>query len=505
MGRSQTQALEREVKFDAPVGLALPDLRELVGRTERIPQQQLRTAYFDTVDGRLWHQAITLRHRITDGVDGGTWTLKLPHAANGFSLERTELSSSGERAEIPPGVHDIVRGLVRREPLQKLVELDTTRLRLALHDRDDRVVAELDDDVVVVTGGPRDGLRFRQVELELSATESSVSKEVTARLEEAGLAVENSPKLAKAMGLPPSDSTRPRMDPRSLLADVVRTAIADGLDRLLEHDWRLRVALPEAAHDVHQARVAIRRLRSQLKTLGVVLDPIWVRHVRSDLEWVGSALGELRDTDVLAVHLEDAPAQLGNELTRQRGVAAREVTTILASDRYLDLLDRLHAATRTPPLLNGDENVRLEDAAGEALPDLVGTRWRALRRQVRKGGADPSDQQLHRIRIEARHLRFAAEVAEPAVGQRARRTASAAEKIQAILGEHHDAVAAQAWLREQVGRAATSMQVHALSPETLFEAGRLSAELRQGQHDLERRWLRAWKALAKPKNRRWLG
>ena len=29
----QTRSLEREVKFDAPLGLALPDLRDLVGRT----------------------------------------------------------------------------------------------------------------------------------------------------------------------------------------------------------------------------------------------------------------------------------------------------------------------------------------------------------------------------------------------------------------------------------------------------------------------------------------
>lgn len=501
---SQTQTLEREVKFDAPVGLALPDLRKLFERTERLPQQHLRTAYFDTADGRLWNQGITLRHRITDSEGGGTWTLRFPHAADDSRLERTEMSWSGERAGVPPSVHDIVRGLVRREPLQQLVELDTTRLRLALHDEDDHAVAEIDDDIVVVTGGPRDGLRFRQVELELYAAESSISKQVTARLEEAGLAVENSPKLARAMGLPPSGSTRPRTGRQSSLADVVRAAVADGLDRLSEHDWRLRVALPEAAHDVHQARVAIRRLRSDLKTLRVVLDPIWVRHVRSDLKWVGSALGELRDADVLAVHLEDAPAQLRNELRRQRGVAAREVTTILASDRYLDLLDRLDAATRTPPFLVSDKNVRPEDTAREALPDLVGARWRALRRQVRKGGTDPSDEQLHRIRIEARHLRFAAERAEPVVGRRARHTASAAEKIQTILGEHHDAVAAEAWLREQVGRAATSSRVDAFSPLTWFEAGCFSAELRQRQHDLGRHWLRVWKALAKSKYRRWL-
>ena len=60
MGQIQTEALEREVKFGAPLGVGLPDLRDLVSRTERLPRQQLQTAYFDTPDGRLWDQGITL-------------------------------------------------------------------------------------------------------------------------------------------------------------------------------------------------------------------------------------------------------------------------------------------------------------------------------------------------------------------------------------------------------------------------------------------------------------
>ncbi len=287
-----------------------------------MPRQQLRTAYFDTADGRLWDRGITLRHRITDDGAGGTWTVKLPHAAEGTTLERTERSWSGDRTEIPHRVDEIVRGLIRREPVQLLVELDTTRQRLALHDHNDRVVAEIDDDSVVVTGGPRDGLRFRQVELELHTVETSITRRVAARLEEAGLAVEDSPKLAKALGLPTSHPGSPPTRRGSSLGDVVRAAIVDGLDRLLEHDWRLRLGLPEAAHDVHQARVAVRRLRSHLKTFREVLDPVWVRHVRNDLKWVGVALGELRDDDVLAAHLDGAPAQLGAELARQHDVAA---------------------------------------------------------------------------------------------------------------------------------------------------------------------------------------
>ncbi len=388
MGLSETTTLEREKKFEAPEGLALPDLNEvgeLGGRIERIPPQHLRTAYFDTADGRLWDQGITLRHRITDDEGDGTWTLKLPQAVDGSTLERTEMSWSGERATVPWEVRVIMRGVIRREPLQEVVELDTTRLRLVLRDEKGDVVAEVDDDTVTVAGGPRDGLGFRQVELELPAGETTISREVTARLEEAGLAAENSPKFAKAMGFSTSPSTRPSTGRSSSLADVVRAGIVDGFGRLLDHDWRLRVALPDA-RDVHQARVAIRRLRSHLKTFSVVLDPVWVHHVRRDLKWAGSPLGELRDTDVLAVHLDGAPAPLSQELSRQRNAAARQVALLLASERYLDLLDRLHAAAGSPPFYASGDTVRADDPAIGALPELVGAPWRALRHQVRKGG-----------------------------------------------------------------------------------------------------------------------
>ncbi len=490
----QRKTLEREVKFGAPMSTSLPDLRDLVGRTERLPQQRLETAYFDTADGRLWQQGLTFRFRATDGAEPGTWTLKLPRGAYRTALERTEMSWSGWQSEVPQEGVDIVRGLIRREPLQHLVALETLRQRLALHDEDDTVVAELDDDAVTVVGGPRDGLRFRQVELELHGATKSIARAVTARLEETGLVREAAQKLATAMGLK-SAAASPRLGRRSLISDVVRTAVSQSLDRLLEHDWRLRLALPDPApEDVHHARVATRRLRSDLKTFQVLLDPIWVSHVRSDLKWLGSALGEVRDIDVLA-KLDDLPDELRRELARQRAAAGRQLRTTLDSERCLRLLDHLHAATHTPPFVVADNAVHANHHATDVLPVLVGARWRKLHRQVRKAGTRPSNRQLHRIRIKAKQVRYAAEAAAPVVGGPARHTASAAEKVQTVLGQHHDAVAAEAWLREQSSRIPSSAS---------FEAGRLSAEQDRIQRKLRRHWRRSWKELARSKGLAWL-
>ncbi len=114
---------------------------------------------------------------------------------------------------------------------------------------------------------------------------------------------------------------------------------------------------------------------------------------------------------------------------------------------------------------------------------------------MREAGRRPTDQQLHRIRIGAKQLRYASELASPVAGKPARRTARRAEHLQTVLGEHHDAVFAEAWLRRE--------SVNFTSSGAL-DAGRLMEVQRQRQADLRRVWRRRWRALTKKKGRRWL-
>lgn len=497
-----TAELEREIKFEAPLGLALPDLRPLVGRTVRLPEEHLVTTYLETSDRRLWHEGLTLRYRTTKDSGDGTWTLKVPHDSNGPGLERTEVSCPGQRDEVPKGLQSVLRGVLRREPLRPLVTLETTRQRLALHGDRDQRLAELDDDLVLVVGGLRDGLQFRQVELEL-LEQGWEGHEVIRHLEAAGARVGLVPKLAKAVDLPPGSSSKLRVTKRVTLATVVQAAVRSGLDRLVRYDWSLRLAGSEPArNDVHRARVATRRLRSDLKTFGSILDPMWTRHVRSDLKWLGTALGEVRDVDVLAEQLADAPPALEQRLAEQRAAATGRLSEVLESGRYLDLLNKLHAASERLPLAEGAAP-EAQRAARNALPTLVHARWRAVRRQVRRAGPKPSATQLHHIRIKAKQLRYAAEAAAPVVGRPAKRTASAAEHIQTVLGQHHDAVACETWLRGQVKLPVTSGTV-GISPSIALEVGRFLAEARRRRQEARGKWNHAWSRLAKSKRRRWL-
>ncbi len=73
------------------------------------------------------------------------------------------------------------------------------------------------------------------------------------------------------------------------------------------------------------------------------------------------------------------------------------------------------STTHTPPFV-ADNAMHANLRATDVLPVLVGAQWRKLHRQVRKAGTGPSNRQLHRIRIKAKQVRYAAEAAAPVVG-----------------------------------------------------------------------------------------
>jgi CHAD domain-containing protein len=512
--------LEREIKFAADVGYELPKLKEVVGSTQRLPQQSLNTAYFDTPDLRLWQRGLTLRHRSGEEPHSGKWTLKVPEEGTDASLDRTELTWGGVREDIPPEATAILLGVVRRAFLGRVVVLESVRRRVILRDGHGTTLGEIDDDLVTVAHGSQRGLSFRQIEFEFGPEQSpdepnDMVEAVLRKLRKAGAHIEREQKFAKALGLTDAiaKGRSYRTDRRATVEDVVGSSIAGGLERLLDYDYRLRVdpANPlEGA--IHQARVACRRLRSDLKTFGPFFEQVWLTHTTSELGWIGERLGRVRDLDVLAHRLSDADEAAGldgegdgplqEHLARQRGDACADLATALESDRYLDLLDRLHAAALNLPFATSrrrsptaEFGLRPDDRARWALPVLVDRPFKVLRRRVRKAGAHPSDHQLHKIRIAAKQLRYAAEAASPVMGKPAVRTAQRAETLQTILGEHHDAVAAAAWLR-QVAEDADG--------KAGFAAGLRVAEERRLQRKLRRDWRIVWLSLSSEKATRWL-
>jgi CHAD domain-containing protein len=98
---------------------------------------------------------------------------------------------------------------------------------------------------------------------------------------------------------------------------------------------------------------------------------------------------------------------------------------------------------------------------------------------------DPTDAELHGVRIGAKRCRYAAEACAPSLGKQTRRLARATKALQEVLGELSDAVAAERWLREWAERTG--------SRSGAFAAGELAMLERAAADRARSRWPKAWK------------
>ena len=498
--------IEREIKLAAGPGFHLPDLGSIdPDATAEHPEAfRMETVYHDTEDLRLARWGCSLRHRSREG-----WTLKLPTDAGGPMLERTEITLAGSAKSPPAGVLDPVRAYIRRAALQPVARLSTLRHRVRLVDRTGRRLAEVVDDEVSVLDGRRVAARFREIEVEIDPAGDHLLQPLLDRLHAAGAGRSDStPKHVRAIG--PQAADPPEVAPGALPAkatvgDLVANAIGVSIAGLLKHDPGVRIG-GDPEH-VHQARVSVRRLRSNLRTFAELLDGEAIDPLRDELGVLGSELGDLRDREVLVDRLRERLTQLPEQDRRtaaellkrlEREIAGHRTTAIkfMDSARYLDLLESLVQLARNPPLRAAVEPT--EEPAlkgGASIGKLVMKPWRRLRNAVRALPDDPPDADLHRIRIYAKRVRYAAEAVAPMAGRDAALFAKAAAALQTVLGEHQDSVTAEAWLR----KAATPA-----SGRRAFVAGQLAALERAHALEMRRKWRTAWDELDRRRLRAWM-
>src|SRR5215467_3358119 len=303
---------EREVKLGAGPAFHLPELAGVVEGITADPLETVRldTVYYDTPDFRLARWGVSLRRRAGEG-----WTLKLAPSKSGALLERDELTFQSPGTKPPRAAVEVVRAYVRNSELVPVARLSTMRKRVRLNDAAGTRVAEVVDDEVSVRDGRRVAARFREIEVEVvgsNGAADAVIDPLVSRLRGAGAgAPDLTPKHIRAIG--PRAVEPPEVAPLPLASgaasrDVIKNALAESVANLLHHDPLVRTGRdPEA---VHQARVATRKLRSNLRTFGPLLDPEWTEPLRSELGWLASSLGAVRDREVLLERLRESAASL---------------------------------------------------------------------------------------------------------------------------------------------------------------------------------------------------
>jgi CHAD domain-containing protein len=499
---------ETEIKYDAPDGAGLPGFEGLAGVGAVSPprEERLEAEYFDTEGLRLARAGVTLRRR-RGGQDAG-WHLKLP--AGGPTRCEIQLPLGDDASEVPGELADLVRAHSRGRPLRPVARIETSRRVLTLLGTSGDSLAEVAaDEVCAQTLGDSTALsRWREVEVELTGGGQRLLRAAGRKLRGAGLRpAAGATKLGRALGLRsdrPGDSAKPGKS--STAADVVMACLRAQVELLMALDPLVRRAEPDS---VHQMRTTIRRIRSTLRAFRGVLRREGTGHLQGELRWLGGQLGEARDAEVLAAHLEEGiretpaeevigPVQAGvREHFAAAGRAAREtVLAALGSDRYLALLDDLDRLLADPPLAPAAGR-----PAREVLPAEVARAYRRAARRMRRAlraPAGPSgDTALHQARKAAKRARYAGETVTPVIGRPAKRFTKRMKRAQSVLGEHQDAVIAR--------RAERQLGISAhLAGENAFTYGLLHERDTHRAGHLRAQAARTWKRASRRSGRRWL-
>src|SRR5215218_2525620 len=436
--------------------------------------RELSDVYYDTEDWRLYRAAYALRVRNTDGQSAEA-TMKALAPAEGGLRRRREISEPIEGIEtlkgIPGPVGERVRRLAGTADLRPLFEVRTRRRTYALRTQtpssgeivedasgnirrqksaqDAIVVAEiaLDESDIFANGGARTNLSRVEVEVGSDAQiHDGVGDFVEVLREALDLRPTRTSKFRTGLsvaGLSPA--VAPDLGPTEIDATLSCGEVAFAILRrhfaaMLAHEPGVR--LGEDPEELHDMRVATRRLRAALKLYKKVL-PRRAENYERDLRFFANALGEVRDLDMLLEKLAGkALEEIVAALEERRVEARRRMLEVLDSNRY-----ERFVASFTGTLRRGRSPVPTGPIL-EVAPDLVRRRYMKVRKVVETLTEDSPPEDFHGLRKKGKRLRYALEPLQGIYGKPAEKMVDLLKDVQDDLGDNQDLVVAAQSLKE---------------------------------------------------------
>ena len=427
------QHLEVERKYATGPGARMPDLEGL-GTVDAPRVDALDAVYYDTPDLRVLGARCTLRRR-TGGEDAG-WHLKTPGDGAARGEARLPVGSEGR---VPEPLRERLAGVVGDAPLLPIVRLRTRRTsrRLVTEEGRATIRAELSFDEVRARVLRRDaGARrsWTEAEVELAEGEqASTLDAIGARFEAAGYRPAGYvSKLAHALaGVGPASAP----EFASPAAETVLWAIAGRFGEFQALEPGIREDAPDS---VHQARIALRRIRSIIRVYRRMFCRDRADEVCALVRWAGLEVGAVRGAGVLIAELRqhlDALAREEGEtaiapirrraeldLAAKHDGALRRCLEAMDSDRWNALHRTIVAFLVDPPVSKAG---RREAAA--TLPGLAARAEHRVERRYNAALLEPEVRdRWHDVRKAAKAVRYAAEVvaavpgADPAWAQSVR-------------------------------------------------------------------------------------
>jgi len=411
-------ANEIELKLD--VTPAAADAIAASGLLDGAPAPVAQHAtYFDTADHDLFEAGLSLRIRRTGETRIQTVKAGGGAAAGLFARGEWERPVAGDTpvlddaTPVPALLGQAAGDDAPRLALAPIFAVAVERRIWTVHEGDATIEIALDRGAAIV-GDPDTPARTApivEIELELKAGSPAALFAFARRLD--AVAPVRPGVLAKSeRGYRLLDPARTAFKAEPVALDTAMNA-ADAFAHIVHaclRQFRLNEALLAAgrqADTLHQARVALRRLRSAFAIFRPIARGAEADRLRAELRWLAGALGEARNLDVLLDRASPGPVR--DRITTARAAAYDRVIEALAAPRaralMLDLLEWTATGDwRTLAETTGDRHRPARAFATAALA--------RFRRKVKKDGHDlthADDETRHEVRKDAKKLRYAAE------------------------------------------------------------------------------------------------
>jgi len=424
--------------------------------------RELISVYFDTPDLALQKAGVSLRVRESQGAR--VQTVKL---GEGLSREEHEAPIAGEEPD--PELGPLKTLLPEGGRLDPAFNVRVTRRQRTFHYRGAEIELALDQGEVSDGTGRSP---ICEVELELKSGPPEALFALGRELSKAApLYLSFDGKASRGQALVAGATLQARrgdevtLTSRATAAEAFQAIARNGLGQIASNAATLRAE--PGPEPVHQLRVAARRLRSALSTFKPLVDDGGLSPVKGDLKWLAGSLDEARDLDVFAAGVSDQARSLASppaglealtaalEAARRRRWARAAKTA--SSPRFRALMIDVAAWVETGSWLSVSPTPAKAFAA------------HALEARLRKvhklgkhlGKAD--DAARHRLRIEAKKLRYAAEAFASLYRRKsADRFIGRVKDLQTTLGDLNDLAVA--------GALVGSLK---LEPDAAFAAGEM--------------------------------
>jgi CHAD domain-containing protein len=503
----------RHKRFLAKNEKVVRSFRKALGKAlETDAKVSVRVEYLDTFDWRLFRAGCRLTRETVRGKSALHWISPtappyvLPVSSDirfawnlpeGFLKDRLE-ALIDVRALIPMGAARIER----------------TPGRLVDHQGDSVVRLVVERRVVSDLAGRSGGETHLTVSVTEIPDQDTAYRSVLSALESQGLKKENEladlVAAARVRDRAPGDYvSKPKLAlKKNKRADTTLRELLRGLLKTLRAnvDGVLEDVDSEFLHDL---RVATRRTRSALGQIRGVLHRDEIAPFVREFKWLSTVTGPCRDLDVNLIEMDGFRRQLGDvadaldplqrllEKTRRREYL--RVCRALRSARFAQLIDEWDEYLSAPK-----QNHKPAKNAALPISELAGKRiLKAYTRMLERGSgldSDPPPETLHRLRIDAKKLRyllefFASLYPKKTVSKLVREL----KQVQDILGGFNDMEVQQRRLAELADELMSSGNVRS---ETVFAMGRLADAMGERQEQLRRTFSEQFASFASEESRK---